>query len=306
MPVEVQRRDFLEKMLSVPALTAVGQVTQTSCQKSDDWIIENEGMARVFEPVSRGGIRLTSLKNAKTGYEWALPSYCDFAYSTGNIHSEGLGPDSGFHLTGQETQDFKNGSTELRLDFEHRTLPLKLSLFYRSFPDVAVFEQRCRLENIGREIIPDVKRFDPVFFRIRAPLDSLQVYSIRRDQYSLERLPIPEKLEIRGGGWNIPEHAGFVALENSSAREILFLGIQWERDWTVRFQKQAKNSLQVSAGLTHVTHDLMPGAVLESPRVLTGVSHGDLDGACRVPCFLPNCPISPGLLTTSGAPKKKM
>ena len=282
MPIELQRRDFLEKLLSMPTLATVGQVTQTSCQNNGGWVIEGAGIARVFEPDPRGCLRLTSLKNADTGYEWALPGYCDFAYSAGDVHSEGLGPDSGFLLTGQEAKDFENGSTELRLDFEHRTLSLKLSLFYRSFPGVAVFEQRCRLENIGREIVPEVRRFDPVFFRIRGALAHLQVYSIRRDQYSLERLPIAEELEVRGGGWNIPEHAGFVALENSSAREILFLGIQWERDWIVRFRKRARDGLEVSAGLIHVTHDLMPGDVLESPRILTGVSHGDLDRACRV------------------------
>ena len=69
MPIELQRRDFLEKLLSMPSLATVGQVTQTSCQNNGGWVIGGAGIARVFEPDPRGCLRLTSLKNADTGYE---------------------------------------------------------------------------------------------------------------------------------------------------------------------------------------------------------------------------------------------
>ena len=37
----------------------------------------------------------------------------------------------------------------------------------------------------------------------------------------------------------------------------------------------------VSAGIVDLTHDLMPGGVLESPRIFLGLAREDLDGACR-------------------------
>ncbi|MCI0419721.1 MAG: hypothetical protein L0312_10945 [Acidobacteria bacterium] len=197
-------------------------------------------ISRVFGMGRAGGISLTSFKNLRSGFEWAVPDYCDFAFASLDARSEGLSPDSGFRFSGQQWQTLDKGAKALRLDFRHQKEPLKLSLFYTSFPGTRVLEQRCRLQNIGGKSIPEVSRFDPVFFKIRGPARDLQVHAVRRSQYALERLPIGEQLELRGGGWNAAEHAGFVTIENVAAREFLFLGIEWERGWAIRFKKQGE------------------------------------------------------------------
>lgn len=279
----MERRDFLGSLISMPALLAVdnGSPVQAIQNRSNSWNIGTESVKRTFtqEPIS-GGVRLISLKNIATGYEWIKPSYCDFAFNSTALQFEGLKAGSGFSLKGQQSRRTEGGATEVRLDFLNQSLSLKLSLLYTSFPGTAVFEQRCRLENIGTKAISNVTRFDPVYFKLRTTSADLQVHAIRRSKYALERLPISEKLEIRGGGWNAPEHAGFIAVEDASTQEMLFVGIEWERDWSIRFESQ-DDGIVVSAGIVDISHDLKPGGVLESPRIFTGLIKGNLDDAAR-------------------------
>jgi len=274
----MQRRHFLRGMLSAPAfvkgLDVAGQPFR------GEWVVETTEIMRAFEPVPTGGLRLRSLKNVVTGHEWAMPGYADFAFASDQVQFEGLSPHSGFHLAGQERRTIENGATELRLDFINQEHRLKLSLFYIAFPNTSVIEHRCRLENIGTKTVAGVSRFDPIFFQLHGRAADFQVRAVRRDRYAVESWPINEALTIRGGSWNAPEDAGFVAVENASVQEILFLGIRWERDWVVRLGKQA-NGVEISAGLIDFSHDLLAGEVLETPRIFLGLAHGDLDAASR-------------------------
>ena len=276
----MRRREFLAGLLSAPATAPLLGAAQFNSRQSGTWVIESGKLSRVFRLDQARGIALVSLKNPASGFEWAVPDYCDFAFAALDLQSEGLGPHSGFRFTGQQSRTLEKGSKELRLDFLHQKQALKLSLFYTSFPGTSVFEQRCRLENVGKNNIPEVSRFDPVLFTVRGPIRDLQVHSVRRSQYALQRLPIGENLEIRGGGWNAPEHAGFVAIESLPDREFLFLGIEWERDWGIRLEKHP-TGVRISAGIVEFKHDLKPGDSLESPRVFVGLGREDLDATCR-------------------------
>jgi alpha-galactosidase len=276
----MRRRHFLESFLSAPALmTGLNLAGQTPRHKSVGWIVETKGISRRFEPGPAGGLRLKSLKNAETGHEWVAPGYADFAFSSSQWQFEGLSPLSGFRFAGEHRRTIEKGAKELRLDFNHQEHHLTLSLFYTAFPGTSVIEKWCRLENIGTKTIAGVSRFDPIFFALSGNAAEFQVRAVHLGQYAVESWPIDKDLEIRGGA-EISGDAGFVAIENPSVREILFLGVKWERDWAVRFKEEVRE-VQVSAGLVNFSHDLMPGEVLETPRIFLGVAHGDLEAASR-------------------------
>jgi alpha-galactosidase len=264
---------------SLRALTSDSTPDSASARQgpTHGWLIETTSIARAIEVDPAGGLQLKSLKHLTTGHEWAMPGYADFAFAAGRSEFEGLGPRSGFRLAGNQTRKTEKNATELCLDFINQENLLKLSLFYTSFPDTSVIEQRCRLENIGTQTISGVSRFDPIFFALRGHTEEFQVRAFTRGQYTLENWPIEQKLEIRGASVTT-EHAGFIAIEHRASREILFMGIQWERDWAIRFTGDS-GKVQIGAGLTNFSHDLAPEEALESPRIFLGVTHGDLDAA---------------------------
>ena len=231
----MRRRDFLASLLSAPV---DARSWRRSSQRKSAKHLGPRELKRFlgFAPGPSRRSCLTSFKNPASGFEWAVSDYCDFAFASLDIQAEGLSPHSGFRFAGQQSRMHEKGAKELRLDFLHQKQALKLSLFYTSFPGTRVSSNVASWRISGKRTFPEVSRFDSAFFTVRGPTRDLQVHSVRRSQYALQRLPIGENLELRGGGWNAAEHAGFIAIENVAAREFLFLGIEWERDWGIRFR----------------------------------------------------------------------
>ena len=110
----------------------------------------------------------------------------------------------------------------------------------------------------------------------------LAVHYVTRQDYRKHTVAIPAQgVEINGGGWNGPSAAGWVAVENSKAHEVLFLGVEWESYWAVRLAPQPGGGVLLQCVLNTQDHDLAPGQGLASPRVFLGVSRGDLDDSLR-------------------------
>jgi len=123
---------------------------------------------------------------------------------------------------------------------------------------------------------------------------------VRRDAYAKrEEYLLDNLLVINGGSWNAPQSAGWVALENDDAHEILFLGIEWESYWRIGLQRRGAEVF-LEATLDNFARDIAPGNEMLSPRVFLGVSHGDIDDSLRdrndylqkyvIPGKLPNSP----------------
>jgi alpha-galactosidase len=277
----MKRRNFLAGLLSAPAILNSHLVSniQRPRARGKGWTIVTEKVVRELVQ-DRNGLRLIAFKNKASGYDWIKESFCDFAFKSDSAQFEGLSPSSGFRLVDHKSSRLASGATELLLVFENQAVGLKLSLFFTSFPGTSVIEQRCKLENVGTQTISNVTRFDPIFFKLAPRNIDLQVHAVRRSKYALELLPIGDSLEIRGGGWNKPEHAGFVCIEDTTARELMFFGVEWERDWAIRFNPDSEG-ISVSAGIIDINHDLKPGTALESPRIFIGLVQGNLDDAAR-------------------------
>ncbi len=277
----MKRRNFLAGLATTPALLQFDLVSafQTRTTGSKRWTIGSEQVSLELEDLN-GTIVVNALRNRATNFEWSKRGSSGFAFGSDALSFEGLGPGSGFVFSGQKAERLSSGASQLQLSYTNSGASLKLTLLLTSFPETSVVELQCRVENTGANAFAGVNRFDPLVLRLK-PLESrLQVHAIRRSHYATEQLPIGESLEVRGGGWNAPAHAGFVCLEETSAREFLFVGVEWERDWVVRFKNDGDGIL-LTAGLIDIKHDLKPGAALESPRIFLGVTRGELDDAAR-------------------------
>ena len=279
----MRRREFMAAAIGVPVLNAVDLRPEGLSERktTNHWQLETELISHTMSWHEARGLRLSSLKNQATGYEWANQGSCGFAFANADHEINGMGPDSGFQFQGQESNNVGGKARTLELRFLHKVLNLELLLVYTSFEGAAVIAQHCRIRNVGPEIIPGVHRFDPLFLGIRVPAPQLQIRTCRIDRYAIERLPISGSLKV-GSSANEPPNgcAGFVVVENVFAEELLFFGVEWGAGWAIRFQERP-NGVQISGGLTEIVHDLASGDALESPRIFTGVAHGDLDSASQ-------------------------
>lgn len=280
--VPVSRRGFLKTCgaataLALPFRFSLAQTTQIRSK----WTVGGPEIVRNFDSNTAGGLRSVSLRNVETNYEWIAPSDSEFAFSAKEWSFEGLGSDSGFRLIGEQKEEIEPGKSELRLDFQNDEHQLKLSLFYTAYEGTAVIEQWARLQNVGDKTIVGLSRFDPLYFKLRGRAAQFRCRTIHRG-YKLENWPIDRAWEIHGGGPGGSGHMGFVALEKPDDGEVLFIGIKWERDWVISLKEDETNGgMQLNAGLRNFSHDLKPGAFLDTPTIFLGVTHGDLDDACR-------------------------
>lgn len=150
----------------------------------------------------------------------------------------------------------------------------------RDFPGLGVIEFQCVFENRGPSVVPGVSAFGPLRVRLRRDLGPLQVHAMRRNSYAIECLPVDRLLELSGGRWNGPEHAGLIALEAMEAREFLYVGIEWERGWKWRINR-ANEECVLEVFVTDLRHDMAPGEKLTSPRVFVGTAAGGPDAAVQ-------------------------
>ena len=231
---------------------------------------------RVIEVGADGLPQLNALINTQSGYNWCLvDSKCDFRVEFAN---QSIDSSKDWRVSHTERKTLSNGATQLAIKIEH-TSGLTVTQFTTCFSDKAVIEHQCRISNEGSQIIKGLQRFDPLVFSIQAP-SSLQSYTIRRDKYELFAEPLKESLTIKGGMWNGPEHAGWLVLENKKAEELLYIGIEWEREWEVNINKVTKG-YEITAGLVRYSRDLAPNESVESPRIFVGLTHGELDDAVQ-------------------------
>jgi alpha-galactosidase len=149
------------------------------------------------------------------------------------------------------------------------------------FPDSSVVQFRCEFRNEGSENVPGVTAFGPLRMALKPGLGPLQVHCMRRNSYAIERIPVDRRLELLGGQWNSPQHAGLLILEAMDEREFLFTGIEWERGWRYRISR-TDQATWLEVDVADLRHDLAPGQTLLTPRVFLGTAGGDLDAAVSV------------------------
>lgn len=239
-------------------------------------ILGNDKIERSVE-IGAGGLpALTALINKQSGFNWAAAgTNCDLR--TGFAEQ---GPDEreGWRV-GRTARSIRPDRSEmLTVKLEH-TSGLCVTQTVTCYPDAAVVEHQCTVSNEGTGTIVGLERFDPLFFTL-SERPGLHAYSVRRDSYALERRLLQDTLKIRGGDWNGPEHAGWLMLQDEAAKELLYVGIEWEREWELELARTA-DGYELSVGVVRYVRDLEPGQSVESPRVFVGLAHGELDDAIQ-------------------------
>ncbi len=267
----MDRRKFLQLtagglLLSITESTALrGESTQEVSFASDDFSL-------AIEVAHGSAARLRSLRNLKTGFEWLR---------------EGGSFDPIFALEGRALRGWsclpgkrKRSGLGDRFEFVSRTESdeITANTTLQSFADAPVIEFQTTFRNSGDTTLKSVTSFGPFRFALRADIGRLRVHSVRRDAYNLVTTAVDGPIDLTGGGWNAPQQAGLIVLEAVDKSEFLLLGIEWERDWHYRVEKDG--DLQwLSIELSGLTHDMGAGEKLITPRVFIGIAQGDRDRA---------------------------
>jgi alpha-galactosidase len=221
------------------------------------------------------------IENAASGHGWAAPG-------------SGIGPscmigetpalfgpgDSGrFELTASEVLPGMHGADSASARWVRKD-GLELHWRVTRSPAEAVMELQAELKNTGAAPVPDVRSISALVVKLSVPAADLLVHSVTRNDYRKHATPAPAR--VTGGSWNSPSSAGWVAVENPGAREVLFLGVEWEGYWTVSVTPGGPGECVLQCSLDTQDHELAPGSSLLSPKVFLGLSAGDIDDSLRV------------------------
>jgi len=217
---------------------------------------------------------------------------------TNDIAFAGFDGKAGLTFVKESKRKTTEGGSEVCSEWA-RSEKLKLDWFVRSFPEVSVVEFQARLRNEGAAPVSQLREFGPLSLHLRGDAGKLKVHWTRRDGYAKREDDLKDTFVISGGSWNAPKSAGWLAIENTDAQEVLFLGIEWESYWRIGLRRQGSEVL-LDCTLENFARDIAPGKEMISPRVFLGVSHGDIDDSLRdlhdylrkyvMPPKLPNWP----------------
>jgi alpha-galactosidase len=273
----IDRREFLQHaagglFLSVLATkTSWGATAEAVKLASDNFSLE-------MELQHRGVASLHSLRNPKTNFEWARGrSPLDPVLMTTR---QSVG---GWKV--QRTARRQAASGE-RFEFASKSDASEISATtaLQAFNDSPIVEFQTEFQNVGKTPTNAVTAFGPFRFALRDDIGPLRVHAIRRDAYGLETKPVGGKGEIAfsGGRWNAPEYCGLLLLEAEGKDEFLLVGIEWERGWRYRIERNDEKDAAgtwISLDLADLTHDMAAGEKLSAPRVFLGLAHGDREQA---------------------------
>lgn len=226
------------------------------------------------------GITIPTRSDSKDTGKPVLWMKADAWVTAGGDALAGFDADSGMRFLKESQTKTPQGGQELKTEWQGAK-GLKLDWLVRSFPGTSVVEYQARLKNTGSAPITQIREFGPLSLRLRGDSDNLKVHWVRRDTYAKREEYLTDKLlTISGGGWNAPQCAGWLALEDEDTKEILFLGVEQESYWRIGLRKRGAE-VYLECTLDNFVRDIAPGKEMFTPRVFLGVSHGDIDDSLR-------------------------
>jgi len=269
-PAGMDRREFIHLtgglLLSVAASQTAGGAA------ADEVRFVSHGFALTMQ-VSRGGAaQLHSLRNPETGFEW--------------IRS-GTSLDPIFTASGESLQAWicqpttrERVAASNRFEFvsQAKAGEVNAKTTLQAFNDAPILEFQTEFQNTAKTPRTAVTAFGPFRFALKDNLGPLRVHAVRRDEYRLETMRVDGSISFTGGGWNAPQHGGLVVLEAVDKGEFLLVGIEWERGWRYRIEKNA-NGRWLSVDFADLTHEMAAGEKLSAPRVFLGLASGDREQA---------------------------
>lgn len=221
-------------------------------------------------------LSVQKLVNHNTGFNWAVPD------STAGIYlAQGESTISGFdgHGNLSPTRQKADHAYEWLTQWKRKD-GLDIDWTIRTLPGVSAMEFDAKLKNASSKTIKNLNSFGPLALQLKEDTGSLRLHWLNRADYRMHQADFTDDFSLSGGSWNAPDAAGWLAIENTAKKEILFVGIQWESYWRINLHKQ-NGQIQLSCCLDGFQRDIQPGETIDSPRVFLGLSNGDLDDSLR-------------------------
>lgn len=212
-----------------------------------------------------------SLRSERTGFEWIT-------------RGQGFAP----RLTSSRRPelDWKRGMSSSRdhaMTLRASTAEaFEVRLDIASFANSGAFSWRQVYANAGKGPVADVTRAECLKLQLRPDIGNLVAHCVRRDgDYVREALPLDDVVEVQGGVWNGPSHAGLIIIEAEGANEFLVVGVQLERGWTLRLRRGAE-SVEFAIEVHDMQKRIGRGEKLEAAPIFLGACAGGLDDAVNL------------------------
>ena len=268
--IGMSRREFCNSA-AAGLLVSVFDTRTMGGATADDTTFNSDGFSMTLHSPQGEPTQILSLRNPKTDFEWARAA----------TPIEPVLTAAGQSIQGWTTRSSARGRTALGDRFEFTSQAkagdVSAQISLQAFADLPIVEFQAEFKNGGKPNSA-VTAFGPFRFALRDDLGPLQVHAVRRNKYGVESLPVDGKFEVSGGGWNAPEYGGLLVLEAVGREEFLVVGIEWERGWHYRIEKDT-DGRWLSVEVADLTHDMAVGERLSAPRVFVGLAHGDREQA---------------------------
>jgi alpha-galactosidase len=263
------RREFLQVTGSGLLSTLAAQTTWAAA--GDDVTFTSDGLSLTLHFPAGGAAQLRSLRNPNTGFEW--------------VRAE-TPLEPAFEATGRASQRWTSSPGARtrqvagdRFEFTSQAdNSVTANMALQALTDFPILEVQVEFRNALKTPVAGVTAFGPFRFALRDDLGPLQVHAVRRNEYGLKSIPVNGPVALSGGRWNAPEYGGLLLLEAVGKDEFLLIGIEWERGWRYRIEKEG-NETWLSVDVADLTYDMPPGERLPAPRVFLGLCHGNLEQA---------------------------
>src|SRR5579862_911659 len=257
-PFDMTRREFLQTTGGGLLISTLAAQT-TWAVANEDVTFTSDGLSLTLHFPTGGTAQLRSLRNPNTGFEWVrgetpLQPVFTAAGKTSQRWTSSPGTrtrhDAGDHF--EFTSQADNG------------VSAKIAL--QALTGFSILEVQAEFHNALKTPVAGITAFGPFRFALRDDLGSLQVHVVRRNEYGLESISVSGPLALSGGRWNAPEYGGLLLLEAVGKDEFLLVGIEWERGWRYRIEREGDETW-LSVDVADLTYDMSPGERLPAPRV---------------------------------------
>jgi alpha-galactosidase len=233
--------------------------------------LANRGTILGVDDAGANALQLSSLRNKATGFEWLAPSkpFSPLVRTAGPASRTWSPRDSAVREDGLS---LRGGSAD----------GLLAELDVSAYGDTGAFRWRQVFRNDGKVPIGSVLGVTGLDLALGDGAGPLIIHCVRRDSdYFREALPFRKRVEVSGGGWNAPSHAGVVIIEAAGRNEFLVIGVQQERGWKLSLDEAEGHTL-LSVAYSDMEVTLEPGERFEAPPLYVGAVAGTLDDAVNL------------------------
>ncbi len=271
-PDGMDRREFLQFAGSGLLFSLLDPRTAYAGTAEDATVVSDAFSLGLHFTPGGGAVQISSLRNSKTGFEWArasTPLEPVFAAAGTPSQKWSSSRPAVAHRVDESRFELAAHSEDGRI---------RSTLALQPVSGNPILEVHSEFHNASKAPLAGVTAFGPLRFALRNDLGPLVVHAVRRNEYALESIPVNGSVKLSGGRWNAPEYGGLLLLEAVGKDEFLLVGIEWERGWRIASKKTPTE---------HGSASMFPILLTISRQesgcrrlgYFSALSHGDLDQA---------------------------